>query len=375
MRGYITKRGKSKNWTVVVELGRDPVTKKRKQKWNTVKGTKKDAEKMLAELIAQVENGQYVEPAKMVLEKYLEYWLSVVAGSLRKNTIQYYSSLTKYIQKLPLSKLEISKITAMDIQLAINMLPINLSNSTRRGCLIMLQTSLSQAVKWKLLQYNVALNVVKPVMQDCEISVWNEEESLKFLHVAKRLRYYAMYHTALATGLRIGELLALKWSDLDLQKGFLSVRRNLVKVTCGEPIFGEPKTKKSRRRVSIDQETIQVLKQHRKIQLEEKIKIGSAWRENDLVFTSKKGTPLHSSYFRAHIKKLALKAKVSLLNVHGLRHTHATLLLRQGIHPKIVSERLGHSKVGITLDRYSHLLEDTQQLAVMAIEKVLQVLR
>jgi len=253
MRGHIRKRGNK--WVVVIDIGRDPVTNKRKQKWVTVNGTKKEAEKRLAELIAEVENGRYVEPINMSLGNYLNHWLEAVKGSLRENTVLYYKTLIKYVLKTHVVEIEISKITAMDLQLGINALPDNLSASTKRGCLIMIQTALNQAVKWGLLQQNVALNVTKPALQEHEIVVWNEDETLRFLQTAKKTRYYALYHTALATGLRISELLALKWSDLDFQKGFLSVRRNLVKIIQGEPVFNEPKTKKSRRRVPIDQVT------------------------------------------------------------------------------------------------------------------------
>ncbi|SHJ82393.1 site-specific integrase [Desulfofundulus thermosubterraneus] len=206
------------------------------------------------------------------------------------------------------------------------------------------------------------------------MQVWTEDEAARFLEVAaKRSKHYPLFVLALSTGMRLGELLGLKWEDVDLEAGFLQVKRTLAdRSAIKKVIFLPPKSQAARRKIPLDAFTVEVLKRHRKKQIEIHLKKGPEWQGHGLVFCTDRGRPLYHSEVRSALTRLAHRAKVTPLRFHDIRHTHATFLLRKGIHPKIVAERLGHSSIKITLDTYSHVLPDTQAEAVKAIEGMLQ---
>lgn len=201
--------------------------------------------------------------------------------------------------------------------------------------------------------------------------VWNEEEARRFLEAAKGSRYYALFYLALATGMRSGELLALTWNDVDLAAGMVAVRRTLAGVSDGAPVWQDPKTPAARRRIPIDPAAVEVLRQHRRRQAEERLKAGPAWQDHGLVFCTRSGRPVIYTNLYYLMRGIAKRAGVPPIRFHDLRHTHATILLRQGVHPKVVAERLGHSRVAVTLDTYSHVLPDTQAEAARVIGQVL----
>jgi integrase len=180
------------------------------------------------------------------------------------------------------------------------------------------------------------------------------------------------YAIAIHCGLRQGELLALKWEDVDLEASTLQVRRSLSGSSGGHPVFTAPKTVKSRRQVRLTAGAIEALKRHRKRQLEERLRVTGLWRDHDLVFTTKTGTPLHRQNLRQRsFKPLLKKSELPEIRFHDLRHTCATLLLTKGVHPKIVQELLGHSTIAITLDTYSHVLPGMGDAAAGAMDDTL----
>lgn len=376
MRGHIRKRAKD-SWTVVVELPRDPETGKRRQKWVTVKGTKRDAERVLAEVAAQVTAGTFAAPrAKLSLGEYLDQWYEACHTGVRLNTQGCWQRAIKHWKEV-LGGAPLARLTALDIQRALARLPEHLSGASRHTFFGVLRSALGQAVKWGLLPRNPAEGVKSPPRSRRELQVWNEEQAARFLEAARSTRYYALFYLALATGMRIGELLGLTWDDVDLDTGVIQVRRAIA--TCvartGEPVWQEPKTSAGRRRVPIGGQAVEVLRQHRKAQLEQRLRAGPEWRDYGLVFCTRKGGPLFNMNVNKALAACCKKAGVPRIRFHDLRHTHATLLLRQGVHPKVVSERLGHTSVKITLDIYSHVLPDTQEEAVRAVERALGACR
>ena len=198
-----------------------------------------------------------------------------------------------------------------------------------------------------------------------------EEQARTFLKACEGHRYEALYVLALATGMRRGELLALKWGDVDLDGGGLQIQRNLQSTSAGY-VFARPKTKRSRRRIALSTSVIAALRYHRAQQEEERLKLGEAWANLDLVFPNAVGRLYEASNFvRRQFKPLLRRAGLPVIRFHDLRHTAATLLLARAVNPKVVSEMLGHSNVSITLNIYGHVFPHMQQEAADLMDRVL----
>jgi len=205
------------------------------------------------------------------------------------------------------------------------------------------------------------------------MDVLNQDEVGAFLNVLQGERFATMLSFALATGCRPEEFYALQWKDVDFERGTAIIRRALITHrTGGGWHFGEPKTKQSRRTIPLPVSTIRELRTHRRQQLEAKLKLGTAWSDFDLVFASEIGTPLNPPNVTRAFKKALERAKIrTSIRLYDLRHTTATLLLQAGINPKVVSERLGHSTIVLTLDVYSHVLPNMQKEATAQLEEMI----
>jgi integrase len=204
------------------------------------------------------------------------------------------------------------------------------------------------------------------------MSVLAPEGVQKLLAACKDPDLHNIVFAAVATGLREGELLAIRWSDVDLNGGSLNVTRTLQYVAGQGLLFREPKTSRSRRRVSLSHETVTVLSEHRKRQLERRLALGPAYEDQGLVFAGPTGKPIPPYSVSQRFATLVKVAGIGPLRFHDLRHTSATLMLSAGVHPKIVSERLGHSGVAITLDTYSHVLPGLQEEAANLLDAFLR---
>ena len=211
-----------------------------------------------------------------------------------------------------------------------------------------------------------------PRMEKTEMMYFTPEEAVIFLDAAKDDKFFPAFLLAIETGMRPEEYLSLKWKDISFEQKALSVRRALVVLKGGGYIFTEPKTKKSRRSIPLTDSAINALKTHRRKQLEERMKLGECYLNLDLVFASEIGTPLlHGNLLRRHFKPIRDNAGLPKIRLYDLRHTMATLLLSSGENPKIVSERLGHASVVLTLDTYSHVLPTMQEGATVKLDKIL----
>lgn len=368
MRGHIRRRSDN-SWTVVIDIGRDPETKKRRQKWVTVHGTKREAEKVLAEML--VNQGNYsVEAEKMTVEMYLKHWLEAIKSTIRESThVHYKNAVDAFIPHI--GQITLSKLNPMHIQEALGEILEDLSPGTAREYLAKIKSAFNQAVKWDILGKNPAAGIKLPKYEAPEKDVWTETEVKQFLQEAGKYRYYPVFWLALYTGMRIGEILALRWTDIDLEKRIIYVRR-----TVSGKGYQPPKNKR-KRKIPVDQDTVELLKKYRKRQMEECLRFGRKWTPDMLVFTTQKDKPVTYKVCRTSFQYAVNKAMEKhnikpISGLHQLRHTHATILLRQGVNPKIVAERLGHSSVKITLDTYSHVLPDTQEEAVQALQNALR---
>jgi integrase len=273
-----------------------------------------------------------------------------------------------------LGRIKLKDLTPFKVQgLYRSKLDAGLSNASVRYTHAVLHRSLKQAVKWSLVPRNVAEAVDPPRVRREEITPLSPEQARVFLAAARGDRFEALYVVALTCGLRQGELLGLKWSDADLGAKTLRVNRQVQRHRDGDGlVFAEPKNA-SRRTVPLTATAVEALKRHGKRQAEEKMRVGSLYEDNGLVFASEIGTPLDAqNVVNRSFKPLLRRADLPSIRFHDLRHTCATLLLAKGVHPKLVQALLGHASIGITMDLYSHWAPAMGDQAAAAIEDVLQ---
>jgi integrase len=374
MAGQIIKRG-DKTWIVRIFQGRDENGKRRYIN-KTVRGTKKDADKYLTAKLRDKDLGINIEPASESLAKYLDKWLETsVKRRVRSRTYDDYTALMARYVRDPLGAIKLADLRPVDIQKVYqSMQERELSPRVVRYTHAVLSSALKQAVKWDMLHRNPATAVDLPRMVRKEMKAMSPAEASRFLEAVKGTRQYALFNFALTTGMRPQEYLALKWSDIDLEKGSATVRRAIVwkREKGGGWEFAEPKTSRSRRNIPLPASTVKALLEHRRQQGIERLRIGSEWHDHGLVFPTTIGTPYTlSSLTNKWFRPALIKAELTGFNLYSLRHTHATLLLANGENAKVASERLGHSTIVLTLDTYSHVLPDMQQQAAERIENLL----
>jgi integrase len=375
MDGHIRKRGN--RWYVILELpkGSDG---KRRQKWVSAGDRKEDARRLRSKLVTEIHEGRYLEPTDTTLADYLDKWMSTCETTLgsRKTAERYRDICEKNIAP-KLGHIPLSKLTPLDIQ-GFYAWELSSGRKNGKGGLSaqtvlhhhrVLKRALSQAVKWRLVVSNPADGVDAPRPEQREMNALDGKGIEDLLRALEGDRLYFPTQLAFTTGLRRSEILGLKWTDIDLSKADLSVRRSLEQ-TRGGLRFKEPKTKKSARTVALAPVTVKALGAHRAEQARVKLLAGEAYEDNGLVFPDPLGAAWKpdsfSSSFAAKMRKLGFT-----ITFHDTRHSHATVLLAEGVHPKIVSERLGHSTIGMTLDRYSHVLPNMQEAAAQATEAAL----
>lgn len=381
MKGHIKKRSRG-SWTLWVDLGHDPETGKRKQQTLTVRGSKKDAEKELRAVLTRIEGGAYVKPAKMTVGEYLEQWLQgYVSSNVGPRTRERYveivhAHLIPALGSIPLIALRPQHIqTYYGKALESGRRDGNggLSAQTVKHHHRVLYEALKHAVKHGTLIRNVAEAVDPPRPEHKEMVTLAPEQINKLLEAVCDTPYYDLFYTAIYTGLRRSELLALRWPYVDLNLATLSVVETLHQLHNREFVFRQPKSKKGRRLVALSPSLAILLREHKAKQELDRMLLGKPLLPNELVFSNPDGSPLQPDSITKAFTRITRSIGLYGVRFHDLRHTHATLMLWQGIHPKVVSERLGHSSIAITLDTYSHVLPGLQEAAAQRFEEGLQI--
>jgi integrase len=334
--------------------------------------TQSEARTWLRTTLNQVDNGITFLGAQMELGKYLEQWLVTVKTSVRPKTYEQYKQIvTGYIIPI-LGRIKLKDVRPDHIQsLYNNKLKSGTSNCTVRMIHSVLHVSLAQALKMGLIGRNPADAVTRPKLVKKEMKTLTDTQVQTLLLAARGTRYEALYLLAVTTGIRQGELLGLRWSDLDWVTRHLSVQRQLQRLSGQGMVFGEPKSASGRRVIALGSATIEKLREHYKHQQLERLAAGERWIENDLIFPTIIGTPIEGSNLIRTFKSLLRAYNLPNIRFHDLRHTAATLMLQQGIHPKVVQERLGHSQISMTLDTYSHVLPNMQEEAAQKIDELI----
>lgn len=368
MAGQIINRGTNK-WLVRVFLGRDEYGKKKYHN-KTINGTKKDAQKYLNAVLREKDIGVYFQSSKDSVNKYLDQWLeSSAKPRLRERTYNSYVELLKRYIRPYLGASLLGKLTPLDIQSTYSALgEKGLSPATIRRSHAVLRSALSQAVKWQLIMRNPVEFVDLPKEEKKEMLAMTTDETKKFLEKAKEDKFYILFLLLVTTGIRPGEALTLKWKDLNNSK--IHIQRSLYRNKNGFQ-FTEPKTPKSRRTIPIP---FTVNNELLKLKAEKEELFNSNNNAyNDLIFTNEKGGPLElRNIVKRHFKPVLKKSNINeKIRLYDLRHTCATILLEAGENPKIVSERLGHASIRLTIDTYTHVLPDMQQKATEKLETIL----
>jgi integrase len=367
-------------WRLILSLGRDPATKRWKQQWVTFHGTKTQAEAKLRALTGQVDRGEYIEPSKLTLAQYLEQeWLPKQRAKRGDRTYEVYRNIVQtHVKPSPLGHILLQRVTPSDIE-HYHSTKSQLSVATLRLHHTVLSSAFALAKRDGKVRDNVARDAERPTRprQLQKPKAWSQDETRKVLDAAERTgkQVAAFFALALDSGARKGELLGLRWTDVDLVAHTIRIERQLME-GGSQPVFGPTKTG-NERTVSICDRTVLLLKDHKREQAELKLANRLHYADHGLVFAQtfenrgELGTPIPLATLARMLEKLIRETRVTRINVHGLRHTCATLLLAAGERPNVVAERLGHSKTSMTMDVYVHSLPSQQEDAARRMGAVL----
>lgn len=358
------------SWELTIDLGKDDQGR-RLRKFESVKGNKSHAQRRMRELLTAMDQGLPVDAARITVKKYLERWLAAQVG-LAPQTLNGYRGYVRRYLMPHLGSTQIGRLHPMQVQeMETAMTSEGLSGSTVNQAHRILHKALKDAVKWGVAVRNVTDVVTPPRNSTQEMQVLAPQDLRKLLHAAEEAGLGTLILLAAHTGLRRGELLGLSWPDFDVSRGVLSVRRALRYVPRQGCIIAEPKSAAGRRRISLGPAAVNALKRHRAAQAETRLSLGSVCRDGDWVFTGPDGAHLAPDGLSRRFSELVKSLDIPIIRLHDLGHTHATLLLLAGTHPKVVQERLGHSSIAITIDTYSHVLPGLQEEAALAFETAL----
>jgi integrase len=365
-KNYVERNGK----VYARKCYRDSTGKKR-QIWRRVE-TKTQAKEKAGKLTEEL-NQFGVESFEhdLTLGEYLDRWLKSVKNKVSEHTAGDYEAVLKRHVRPLLETRRLSKLRPLDFQSVVdNLNEQGFAPRTVKYVHTVLSSAIKQAVRWRLLTSNPAQYVELPKSIRREMQCLSVEQAKAFLKESAKDEFGLLFEFAIVTGMRPEEYLALKWDDI--QDGVVSIQRVLIRRSGGGWYFTEPKTKNSRRSVPLPEYLLAKLKHHRAVQSAYRLKQGDKYKNHNLVFPSRSGTPMSiRNLDRRHFKPILERANLPKIRLYDCRHTCATLLLAAGENPKIVAERLGHSKISMTLDVYSHVLPTMQKSATEKISTLL----
>lgn len=351
----------------MVFQGRDS-NGKRRFHIKTIKGAKKAALQYAREIETAISTGAYVEPSKQSVEQYLIAWLAG-KSNLRSRSRESYQKLIMRYMVPALGDRKLANLRAPEIKkLYADMEVKGLSPRTIRYTHSVLKSAMRAAVIERLVVFNPTDSIKPPSNRRREMKFLSAPETVRFLVAARDDRWHALWEILALAGLRPGEALGLKWSDLS--GNVLTIQRALV---SGGSAWKAEKPKNGRHRCTpLADSAMKALQMHRKRQAAERLRAGASYQDNDFIFASEKGLPLDIKNVTArHFRKVLRAAGLDVLRLYDLRHTAATLMLSAGVSPKVASERLGHSTIVLTMDTYSHVMPGMQQDAVERVERLL----
>ena len=379
--GHIRERSPG-SWELRYSLGTDPATGKRRTATTTITGNRRAAEKELRRLLRTLDTGEHVDPTRMTVRGWLTVWLAAVREEVSPKTYERYSEIVNNFLAAELGALSIAKLTAAHIQTAYTKWAAEgrrdgkvggLSPRTRRHIHRIFNCALARAVEQQVLARNPcdAFRKRLPKVERRELMTLSPDQSARLLEAIKHTRFYWPVLLALSTGMRRGETLALRWKNVDLERGTLRVLESLEQTKSGIR-FKAPKTERARV-VTLPAFATEALRRHKREQAEELLVLGVRQTGENLVCGRADGLPLQPQTLTHHFTRLIARIKdLPRVRFHDLRHSHATQLLLDGVHPKIAQERLGHASITTTLDLYSHVTETMQNDAAARLDAAFQ---
>jgi integrase len=375
MTGHIRRRGKS-SWEIKFDLGRDPITSKRRIRYHSFKGTKRQAEVEAARLISAAATGSYIDPSRITVAQFIAHWeANWAAGNVSPKTFERYCELLRkhvrpYLGAIGLQKLRPATLAELYARLQREGRGDGEGLAARTVGHVhrVLHRALGHATQWGLVQQNVASLVSPPRVPSIEVSILRSNELNDLLKRLRGRSVYAIATLALATGMRRGELLALRWKDVDFERGLLQVEQSLEATKDGLRIKS-PKTHHGRRSITLPSSTIGDLRLRWKKQLERRLALGlRTVPGEELVFGNCEGGPLHPAAVTKEWSRAMTAIGMANITLHTLRHTHASQLIAAGVDVLTVSRRLGHGSPAITLTVYGHLFSNSDDRVARIVE-------
>ncbi|PSL41753.1 site-specific recombinase XerD [Salsuginibacillus halophilus] len=369
--GYVRWRGKSYYYTV--DIGKDPKTGKRKQKSKGGFKTKKEAERAMQDVELQIYRGDYVHTKKITFEDFAEEWMEIMQNNYRASTFSVYAGVIRNRIVPEFAKAKLGDIKQIDLQRFYNRMDEEgLSAKYIKLLHNILSAMYRDAVAWEYVTKNITNNLSTPKGNKKEMKTWTIEQSRFFLeHAKNETKRYPVFVLAIWTGMRTGEIHGLKWKDIDFERQTITVRRTVAWAGKQGHILQDVKTEGSQRTIKISDFVTDVLKQHRLKQKELMFKLQREFKEDQCVFLSYNGNRIDPRGTSRRLFEISQKIGLPRIRMHDLRHTHASISLQLNQHPKVVSERLGHKSIDITLDLYSHVTETLQEESVEQFERAM----
>jgi integrase len=377
VKGHIRERSPG-HWAIVIDV-RDPTTGKRRRKWHGFAGTKRQAQVECARLISELNSGLYIEPAKITVAQFLARWLEDVKARVAAKTHERYGEIVRkninpLLGTVVLTKLrpiQISDAYAKALSTGRRSGQGGLAPSTVRYMHVILKAAMGQAVRWQVLARNPVDAVDPPKIERSAMTIYDLAQTADLIDATRGTRLTITVILAVLCGLRRGEIAALRWRNVNLDTGQLAVTESAEQTIAGVR-YKKPKSGKGRT-VALSARVVTELRAHRVQQAQELLKLGMPLTDDAFVVAQVDGRPLQprSITHQWHLL-LANNKALPRIRFHDLRHAHATHMLASGVHPKIASERLGHSKVGITMDLYSHVMPGMQEDAAARVDRDLE---
>ena len=358
--GNITKRETKKgiSYELTVEAERDPETGKRQRYYKRVNGTEKEAKAELRRMITEVEQNIAIRKLPKKVGEWMDEWLELYVPNIAETTRIGYKNKIKCYIKPYLGDILLQSLKAHHIQKMINdMIAKGLSPKNVRDTYNNINAAMKKALLFRMISYNPCEGVTLPKLKRYRAKIYNIKNIHKLLAIAEGTDMYLPVFLCVTFGLRRGELLALRWSDIDFKTKTLSVRNNMVRGENGF-IIKAPKSESGIRDISFGEDTLEILREAKKQYFDDMCSYGAGFQNLNFVIRQADGSPLKPDSMTQKWERFVQDNRLPHIRLHDLRHSNATALISAGVNPRVVQQRLGHADVNITLNTYTHVLPE-----------------